>query len=500
VATRRAILPDLAGIWGVVTFLTLTAIAGSKALKDGDTLWHIKMGQVMLERGEVLKNDIFSHTAFGQPWHAHEWLSEVIMALIHDWAGLAGVALFYFAVFGLTLTLLLKIAGRLAGDLPSIISITLALPCIYIHLLARPHVFTWFGAVATLYLLERGGRWLWWLVPLSAFWANLHGGVLFGLVVQLIVLFGSFLDHLNTTSFSRLSFWWEANKRPASILALCILAACLTPFGYEIFIFPFKVASPVFTQGISEWKSPDFQELWFARAWIVIIVFMSLWLGRGLAWRWHLLSLFLLWQTLGHVRNLSVAAILLVPCLAILVRDLGNQITVLFKRNTDRTDLSLSPWTGPLLVVVLATALTFLIGKDTLGMRDLAEEHFQPPKDYRPAMNFLEAGFPAGNLLNDYEWGDYLLYGIDPPPKVFIDGRADMYGEEIFTDYGKMAQLDEETEDLLKKYKIDWVFFPKDHIINRYLKKCGSWRTIYEDEFTEILIRSATDTRHQNQF
>ena len=114
--SRRTFLPDAAGLWGLVIFVTLTLVGSNKALNDGDTLWHIKMGQVMLERGEVLTHDIFSHTAYGQPWHAHEWLSEIIMAFLYNGAGLPGVTIFYFAIVGLTFTLIFKVASRVAGD------------------------------------------------------------------------------------------------------------------------------------------------------------------------------------------------------------------------------------------------------------------------------------------------------------------------------------------------------------------------------------------------
>jgi hypothetical protein len=45
---RRTFLPDAAGLWGLVIFVTLALIGSNKALNDGDTLWHIKLGQVML--------------------------------------------------------------------------------------------------------------------------------------------------------------------------------------------------------------------------------------------------------------------------------------------------------------------------------------------------------------------------------------------------------------------------------------------------------------------
>lgn len=484
---RRPFLPDPAGLWGLTTFISLTYFAGSKALKDGDTLWHIKMGQVMLERGELLTRDIFSHTAYGQPWHAHEWLSEIIMAALYDWAGLAGVAIFYFALVGLTVTVIFKVARRYAGDWSASFAVALALLCLYLHLLVRPHIFTWLGAALTLYLLERSGRWLWLLPPLTVLWANLHGGVLYTLVLQLLFIVGNFLDQPRVESF-RFHRWQDEYRRPIVIFLFCLAGVCATPFSYQVFTFPFKVAAPVFTQTISEWRSPDFQELWFLKPWVIGILLIAIWLGRKLPWRWNLLLLFLFWQMLSHVRNLSMAALLLIPCFAMLFAEAGRFIRFSSRNGKGGVDLPLSPVSGPLVVVILTLGLTVAIWLDVPGVREQAQTRFHPAKKNFPAViEFLKGGYPDGNLLNDYEWGDYLLFGLKTPPEVFIDGRADMYGEEVFSDYLKMTKLDKDMDELLKKYKIRWALFPKDHILVRHLRDCQGWKTAYIDESDTIL-------------
>jgi len=341
----------------------------------------------------------------------------------------------------------------------------------------------------TLYLLERGGRWPWLLLPVTVLWINLHGGVLFGLAIQLIFIAGKLLDHVQSTSALCLRSWWNTSKAALLLLALCIAATCLNPFGYQILLYPLMVAAPVYTQAIVEWQSPDFQQEWFARIWVVALMFLTIWIGRKLSWRWLLLLLFLLWQTLGHVRHLSMAALLLIPCFALLFKDLGSRLNFQRRTNPERLELALSPWSGPLAIVFFALVFIGAAGTNALSIGNIVREMYQPPKDYAPVMTFLREGHPSGNLLNEYEWGDYLLYGLDRPPRVFIDGRADMYGPEIFTDYRKIIGLEKETEELLDKYEIEWVLFPKDHQLVRYLRDCKSWRSLFDDQKVEILIR-----------
>ena len=53
-------------------------------------------------------------------------------------------------------------------------------------------------------------------------------------------------------------------------------------------------------------------------------------------------------------------------------------------------------------------------------------------------------------MYNEYALGGYLLYALTPPPKVFIDGRADMYGEQIFSDYNTIKSSGSKREELLE--------------------------------------------------
>ena len=45
-------------------------------------------------------------------------------------------------------------------------------------------------------------------------------------------------------------------------------------------------------------------------------------------------------------------------------------------------------------------------------------------------------------MYNEYEFGDYIIYLLYPQYKVFIDGRADMYGTEWMKEYYKVKSLE----------------------------------------------------------
>ena len=61
--------------------------SSSACLGDSDTGWHIRNGEHILKTMSLPRADYFSYTAYGRPWFAWEWLSDVVMAMIHKYAG-----------------------------------------------------------------------------------------------------------------------------------------------------------------------------------------------------------------------------------------------------------------------------------------------------------------------------------------------------------------------------------------------------------------------------
>jgi hypothetical protein len=58
-------------------------------------------------------------------------------------------------------------------------------------------------------------------------------------------------------------------------------------------------------------------------------------------------------------------------------------------------------------------------------------------------------------LFNMYDYGGEL---IDQEIKVFIDGRADLYGKYNYQDYLDICNLRSNTIELIQKYQFDYYF------------------------------------------
>src|SRR5438445_2135855 len=103
----RILVPSLTDCFFAALLLWLVLGGGGKSLLgDGDTGWHIRTGDYILDHHAVPRKDIFTFTRPDEPWFAWEWLTDVLFAGVHRIWGLKSVALLVSVVLCGTATLL----------------------------------------------------------------------------------------------------------------------------------------------------------------------------------------------------------------------------------------------------------------------------------------------------------------------------------------------------------------------------------------------------------
>ena len=86
-------------------------------------------------------------------------------------------------------------------------------------------------------------------------------------------------------------------------------------------------------------------------------------------------------------------------------------------------------------------------------------------------------------MFNEYGYGGYFIFNNIP---VFIDGRADVYLEEygnkpIMKDYQLIWDRDEQTDELIEKYNIQYWAIPKNGDLYKYLTQNSKAKVLTED-------------------
>src|SRR5258706_7179220 len=237
----RLTIPSLADLFfiALVVWLFLSGAAGWQGLLvDGDVGWHIRTGEHILDHHTVPQHVLFSWSKPGAPWYAWEWLTDVIDGSLYRLAGLKGVVLLAGIVIAAFATSLIRrIMWRGSLLFVAFAVALLATGSASIHFLARPHVFTLLLLSLSVWMIEadreKPSRRLWWLVPITIVWTNLHGGFL-----ALVAVLGL------TAAGTAVEIWlakapagpdrWAPALRYAGLTAACAVASLINPYGWHL--------------------------------------------------------------------------------------------------------------------------------------------------------------------------------------------------------------------------------------------------------------------------
>jgi hypothetical protein len=291
------------------------------ATGDPDLWWHLRVGRWIVEHGGVPHTELFSYTAPGAPWVAHEWLAELLFWVVSSGIGLAGLAV----VVGLATwggLLALARLGLKAGATPFNAGLVLVVGAKAMQPVTgtRPQMFTFALVCVCLLLmfthLQRGGRAIWWLVPVIVVWANLHAGVVIGIALVAMAGFAGFLDALWQHRLDR-----EQRRRLATAAAALLAGAAgglLNPNGFDLYGRALTGSSPASHRLIQEWQPTNFATLES----VPLVLLIVATLVSMIASRSRLRPSHLLFTALGvaaavaAVRNISLTVALVSPVLA----------------------------------------------------------------------------------------------------------------------------------------------------------------------------------------
>ena len=489
---RQALVPSFSDCFfvAILVWLFVAGPSGWKSLlMDGDTGWHIRTGEYILDHARVPHNDLYSFTKPGGVWFAWEWLSDVIFGCLFRIGGLRALVFFCGVLIAAYAAVLLRYAlWRGSNVMLALPVVLLAIGSSTIHFLARPHLFTLLLLPTALWIFERDrrgpGQAIWLLIPLTAVWANLHGGF-----AIFLALLGCAIMGLAAESLTGRPRWAEV-KRYAQLLAGCVLATLANPFGAKLHEHIFEYLRADWIRNlVQEFQAPTFRSEGQLQFEILLILGLML-CTRLIAQRRladAFMILFLAHSALSSVRHAPLFALLVAPLLA-------SELTSLWR---SRVDVS-SPGASSRILFQIGADISpaFQRGTVWVGVA-LAGVALSP---YAWPADFPGEAFPVGmvhrnenllvgkRILTSDQWGDYMIYALYPKKhKVFIDGRSDFYGERLGRDYLSLMQGDSKSVGLLDRYAFNAVLVPVDWPISAILKAKRTWRVV-EDDGRSILF------------
>lgn len=448
----------------------VTAFA-PQVLNDGDTFLHIAAGRHMLAEHAILFRDPFSYTFAGQPWNAHEWFAEILMAgayLAGGWSGLVGL---FAAAAALTAGLLAYHLGRWLEPQAQAITTVLALSCMTGSLLARPHLLALpLLAIWTAELVKarsESRRPSWALLPVMIVWVNIHASFLLGLALAGGLALEALADDAGTRA---------KTLRDWGLFGLGALCACLiNPHFVQGITFPLSLMATPGLVHVDEWQPTDFSHLQPIELVVAAALYVILSRGVKVPAVRAVILLGLLHLTLQHQRHQIVVAVI-APLL--LAEPLSRSLGV--ARERARSRLSAAAACGALALMASLTVVRFLV--PVLRTDDAVSPV--------TALSGVPASVRAAPVLNDYSFGGYLIFaGVRP----FIDSRAELYGEASLERYAALIRPDAAALDAtIRRYGIRWSILNPSSPLVAELDARPGWHRVHSDLFAVVHIRDTS--------
>jgi hypothetical protein len=428
-ALGRLRLLQLLTLTGMFVLVGVVAFQLKFFVLDLDIWWHLRVGDWIVQHGGFPHTGILSRSAATRPWAAYSWGYEVLLSRFYGWFGLLGVG-----IYGTLLTLMVSFSVYwMARQLSQRfwVAYLLTAACCYSFLFSmmpRPVFFSiaLFCVVLTLLLeAQRANhvQTLYWMPLIFLLWANLHIQFIYGLaVIGLYTATNLLLIFAGRSHFLSEYFLAPAlsGKKLILIFLACFAATLVGPYSYHLYavIFDYSRSQLIYStikelQPLSFRTSENYVELLLAGAAFSAVA-------------WHkkidLFKLTMLVMTsvvaFRAMRDSWFLCIAAAACIA----DAAPAPV-----ETEQPDSALE-LTGVLTCVALLLVL-FARGMDVTNRGlDRAISSTFPVN----AVNFVHQNGVPGPLYNNFDWGGFLSWYLPEYP-VAIDGRTDLYGDELDT-------------------------------------------------------------------
>ncbi|MDM7988481.1 MAG: hypothetical protein QUS13_14220 [Smithella sp.] len=482
---------------------------------DYDLWWQMALGKYYIANKTLIVNHaIFSWTPADSTWIYNTCLGSIIIYLFYNMMGGFGLWLFQWLIFGgifLSFYLFLHLMSRRL-DINSIaviaaVGIACSISCnFYKPELFSALLFCW-TLLIFFYIKIKNAKYFFYLYPLIfAFWVNLHGAFVVGLVFLALSFIG---ETLNRIFFPRKSLSAEDLIHYGIACILSGAAVLLNPYGADYLqsLFP-TVMNAI---GVKSYTGPDDKQiLAYIRLWPYLkTLSIALFYVTVTAWLMTLMILLIgLLSIYEWVKEKSFDFTLLIVSIALYVKGMETGRTsyflllafffILFYLLFQR--LKITSFNGSATIFSLVALSFFFMSVSYITVRYQADnswfgqelDSFVPVKE----AEFLKKHKLEGPIFNDYLIGGYLLWKLYPDYRVFIDPRYGPFQKEVYKDYLAFTMKSVTHEDIKRfrqkyPFRIAILHYNNMNLIFDFLKDSNEWRLLYFEKNAAILIHKS---------
>jgi hypothetical protein len=262
-----------------------------------------------------------------------------------------------------------------------------------------------------------------------------------------------------------------------------IAAVVINPNGVRMYIYPFETLSSSAMQTyIQEWFSPDFHLAhWQPFAWLILLTIATALLTPSKSSATQVILLvFFGYAALRSVRNIPFFILIAIPLIS-------RQLNQLF----ERFNFNEEAYARRSIVVINVVLAIIIIAVAFLRVQTVSAEQANYEKQTFPvaAVEWIAKNKPEGNIYNTYDWGGYLIWKLYPEYKVFIDGRADVYGDVFIRNYLTIYRAEQGWNEKLINSNVRVVLIKPDAPLADAMRQMSNWEIVYKDEQSILYIK-----------
>ena len=471
-------------------FLALLLVLALRLPGDPDMGWHLRNGQDLIARLHFPIGDPYSWTMPNFNWVPHEWVMDIVMAAINYGFGLWGLVIFFAVLVG---AIFFFAAGVYKTDLATRSLVAVIALSVAWHIVGvRPQMVTLLGLAVVLFLLFRfrdhpRPKSIYWLPVVFLVWANLHGGFAVGFLAIAVFVVGEGIRRLLLGKLPKAYpaglLSWPMTFKLGWVSLISLAATLVNPSGWGVYRELYQTISNSYVlDNISEWLSvtvlsPASYNLVILSILLVALLFINRWQFDTTK---LVLAIVFFWFGVESWRHVPLFVIGALPLLAEQLAPLMQQS---LKELARWWPLHLGVW------LLAAFILNNYLHSALPVMRDPAVYANRLNYPYG-AVQYLKTSTPPKRLLNEYNWGGYLLWQY-PEAKVFIDGRMAIWSDDginIFREFNNALGDDPTTAvATLKQWQVDTILTYTGKPINQILGSADSdWEIGYRDNLATV--------------
>jgi hypothetical protein len=142
-------------------------------------------------------------------------------------------------------------------------------------------------------------------------------------------------------------------------------------------------------------------------------------------------------------------------------------------------------------VIIHAAMAVILVSACALRLFRVANAQpaFEAREFPASAIAYIRQHHPPGPIFNSYEWGGYLIWRLYPEYRVFVDGRADVYGDTFLEEFVRTYRAENDWRGVLRRFHVNTVVLSPNAPLAVLLQEEPSWQTAFEDQQSVVFVR-----------